>query len=102
FQERGGHKVGRERILCDKGHEGAEHWEEGGLPIGHDERAAWYLSLLPNPISRFSTNICCLDWNLYLPLMAPDSVIFPLSVAGGDFKVPYMPLILSGIRIQGS
>lgn len=42
------------------------------------------------------------DWNLYLPLMAPDSVIFPLSVAGGDFKVPYMPLLLSGIRIQGT
>ena len=34
--------------------------------------------------------------------MAPDSVIFPLSVADGDFKVPYRPLILSGIRIQGS
>jgi len=34
--------------------------------------------------------------------MAPDSVIFPLSVADGDLKIPYMPLLQSGIRIQGS
>lgn len=34
--------------------------------------------------------------------MAPDSVIFPLTVSPGDFSIPYMPLILNGIRIQGS
>jgi len=42
------------------------------------------------------------DWNLYLPCMNPDSTIFPLSVAEGDFSVPYMPLISNGIRVQGS
>ncbi|OCK83177.1 GroES-like protein [Lepidopterella palustris CBS 459.81] len=42
------------------------------------------------------------DWNLYFPLMAPDSVIFPISVAEGNLELPYMPLLLNGIRIQGS
>jgi D-arabinose 1-dehydrogenase-like Zn-dependent alcohol dehydrogenase len=34
--------------------------------------------------------------------MAPDSKIFPLTVSQGDFSIPYMPMLLSGIRIQGS
>ncbi|ORY11725.1 chaperonin 10-like protein [Clohesyomyces aquaticus] len=42
------------------------------------------------------------DWNLMVPVMAPDSIIFPLTVSEGNFSVPYMPLILNGIRIQGS
>ncbi|KAF2816996.1 GroES-like protein [Mytilinidion resinicola] len=42
------------------------------------------------------------DWNFYLPLMNMDSVIIPLSVAAGNLEIPYMPLILQGIRIQGS
>jgi D-arabinose 1-dehydrogenase-like Zn-dependent alcohol dehydrogenase len=42
------------------------------------------------------------DWNLILPLMAPDSKIFPLTVAQGDFTFPYMALVLNGISIQGS
>ncbi|KAF2260068.1 GroES-like protein [Lojkania enalia] len=42
------------------------------------------------------------DWKLLLPAMAPNSVIFPLTVSGNDLVVPYMPLILNGTRIQGS
>ncbi|KAF2008899.1 GroES-like protein [Aaosphaeria arxii CBS 175.79] len=42
------------------------------------------------------------DWELILPVMAPDSKIFPLSVAEGNFSIPYMPLLLNGIRVQGS
>jgi len=42
------------------------------------------------------------DWNLYLPVMASGSTIFPLTVAEGDFQIPYMPLISNGIRVQGS
>ncbi|KAI9881550.1 MAG: hypothetical protein M1830_000114 [Pleopsidium flavum] len=42
------------------------------------------------------------DWALYLPVMAPSGVIYPLSVSQGDLKVPYMPLIANGLRIQGS
>jgi D-arabinose 1-dehydrogenase-like Zn-dependent alcohol dehydrogenase len=37
-----------------------------------------------------------------IPIMAPDSIIFPLTVSEGNFSVPYMPLILNGLRIQGS
>ena len=40
--------------------------------------------------------------NLYLPLMAPNGKIIPLSVAEGDFKIPYMGLILNGLTVQGS
>ena len=41
------------------------------------------------------------DWQLYLNAMAPNGVISPLSVDANDLKIPYMPLLLSGLRIQG-
>jgi D-arabinose 1-dehydrogenase-like Zn-dependent alcohol dehydrogenase len=42
------------------------------------------------------------DWNLYLPVMAPEGTIYPLTVSSEDLKIPQMPLILSALRIQGS
>jgi D-arabinose 1-dehydrogenase-like Zn-dependent alcohol dehydrogenase len=42
------------------------------------------------------------DWDLLLPAMAPDSKVFPLTVSNDVLKIPYMPLLLSGISIQGS
>jgi D-arabinose 1-dehydrogenase-like Zn-dependent alcohol dehydrogenase len=42
------------------------------------------------------------DWSLYLPVMAPSGTIYPLSVDNDDMKIPYMPLLLSGLKIQGS
>ncbi|KAH8666991.1 chaperonin 10-like protein [Xylariales sp. PMI_506] len=42
------------------------------------------------------------QWDLLLPLMAPLSRIYPLSVSSGDLQIPYMPLILQGITIHGS
>ncbi|CAG8890339.1 unnamed protein product [Penicillium egyptiacum] len=41
------------------------------------------------------------DWSLYLSLMAPSGVISPLSVDSNDLKIPYMPLLENGLRIQG-
>jgi len=34
--------------------------------------------------------------------MAPASTIFPITVAQEDFSIPYMPMIVNGIRIQGT
>lgn len=42
------------------------------------------------------------DWELLMPIMQPGSTIHPLSVSGGHFSVPYMPLIAQGITVQGS
>ena len=42
------------------------------------------------------------DWSLLLPIMAPGGTIYPLSVADGNFSIPYMSLLLNGITIQGS
>ncbi|KAF2666902.1 GroES-like protein [Microthyrium microscopicum] len=42
------------------------------------------------------------DWELYLPILAPGAVVLPLSVAEGNFVMPYMPIIQKGLRIQGS
>ena len=42
------------------------------------------------------------DWNLIMPILAPGATLHPISVADGDFSVPYMPLILNGITVQGS
>lgn len=42
------------------------------------------------------------DWNLLMPIMAAGSTIHPLSVASGDFSIPYMAMLASGITVQGS
>ena len=42
------------------------------------------------------------DWELILPIMAPRSAIYPLSVSDGNLEIPYMGLILQGISVQGS
>ncbi|KAF2097528.1 GroES-like protein [Rhizodiscina lignyota] len=42
------------------------------------------------------------DWNVYLPLLAPEGKIIPLTVSDGDFKVPYEPLLMRGLAVQGS
>lgn len=57
--------------------------------------------LLPSWFTR-STLTPSTDWNLYLPIMASGSTIYPLTVAEGNFTIPYMPLLLGGIRIQGT
>ncbi|CAG8390918.1 unnamed protein product [Penicillium salamii] len=41
------------------------------------------------------------DWPLYLQNMSPNGVISPLSVDSNDLKIPYMPLLVNGLRIQG-
>lgn len=41
------------------------------------------------------------DWQLYLNVMAPNGVISPLSIAADDLKIPYMPVLTNGLRIQG-
>lgn len=42
------------------------------------------------------------DWKIMLPVMAPTSVIFPLTVAEGNFEIPHMGFVSQGITIQGS
>ena len=41
-------------------------------------------------------------WDTLLPMMAPKSRIYPLSVSAGNLVIPYMPLISKGITVQGS
>lgn len=42
------------------------------------------------------------DWSLYQGVMNPRGSIYPLSVSGDDLQMPYMPLIMQGLRVQGS
>ena len=42
------------------------------------------------------------NWELILPIMAPRSSIYPLSVSQDNLEIPYMGLILQGISVQGS
>lgn len=60
------------------------------------ERARW-------PIDRLIVTASSQPhWSALLPLMAFKSKIYPLSVSSGNFEIPYMPLIVNGISIQGS
>jgi D-arabinose 1-dehydrogenase-like Zn-dependent alcohol dehydrogenase len=42
------------------------------------------------------------DWKQFLPVMAPSGSIYPLSVSNDDFTIPYMPVLASELKIQGS
>jgi len=42
------------------------------------------------------------DWRQYLPLMAPRGVIYPLTISASDMRMPYTPIIIAELRIQGS
>ena len=42
------------------------------------------------------------DWSQYIPIMAPSGTIYPLSVSFEDLKMPYLDLLLNGLKIQGS
>lgn len=56
-----------------------------------------------SPLSRLLVTTAAQPaWDSILPMMAPRARIYPIFVAGGNLEFPYMPIILSGIRIQGS
>jgi len=42
------------------------------------------------------------EWEKILPALAPRATIHPLSVDEGNFAIPYMPLLLNGLTVQGS
>ncbi|KAI0902066.1 GroES-like protein [Annulohypoxylon nitens] len=42
------------------------------------------------------------NWELLMPIMAPGSAVYLMSVADGNLEVPYMNLVLQGIAVQGS
>jgi len=42
------------------------------------------------------------DWKLCLPIMAPGGAIYPLTVSMEDFQMPYSPLVMGELKIQGS
>ncbi|KAK9318750.1 chaperonin 10-like protein [Lipomyces orientalis] len=41
------------------------------------------------------------DWNLYMGVMAPCGTISPVSVSEENLIIPYMPILLNTLRIQG-
>ncbi|APA07710.1 hypothetical protein SS1G_00733 [Sclerotinia sclerotiorum 1980 UF-70] len=42
------------------------------------------------------------NWDLILPIMAPRSTIFPLTVSFQNLEIPYMPFLTAGVNIQGN
>ncbi|KAI2602131.1 GroES-like protein [Hypoxylon sp. NC1633] len=56
-----------------------------------------------HPINRLLiTTSAQPNWEQLLPIMAPGSAIYPLSVAHGNLEIPYLPLLYKGIAVQGS
>ncbi|SPQ23284.1 e368fd3f-62e2-4f89-ad8b-6e1dbbb18424 [Thermothielavioides terrestris] len=55
------------------------------------------------PISRLLVTASAQpSWATLLPLLAPKARIYPLSVSTDNLVIPYMPLLLKGITVQGS
>ncbi|KAJ7680713.1 chaperonin 10-like protein [Mycena polygramma] len=42
------------------------------------------------------------DWKPFLSVMKPKSTIFPLTISADNLSIPILPLIVSGIGIQGT
>ncbi|KAG2362551.1 chaperonin 10-like protein [Suillus spraguei] len=42
------------------------------------------------------------DWNLFLPVLAPNATIYPITLSEGNISFPHTPLLLKGLTIQGS
>lgn len=42
------------------------------------------------------------DWSKFIPIMAPQGKVYPLSVASGELVIPYMPWLSRELRIIGS
>jgi len=58
---------------------------------------------LEHPITRLLvTTSAQPDWEQILPLLSTRSTIFPLSVSDDKLSMPYMPLLVKGITVQGS
>lgn len=84
---------------------GTDSKKEEALKLGATEfyatKGAKELKV-PKPIDNLIvTTSSQPDWHLYLSVMAPGGVISPLSVDSNDLKIPYMPLLVTGLRIQG-
>lgn len=55
------------------------------------------------PINRLLvTTAAQPNWELILPIMAPRSTIYPLTVSFQNLEIPYMPFLVAGINIQGN
>jgi D-arabinose 1-dehydrogenase-like Zn-dependent alcohol dehydrogenase len=42
------------------------------------------------------------DWDIYLPMLKPRAIVFPLTVHFGDLRIPQLPFLVAGLRIQGT
>ena len=42
------------------------------------------------------------DWSLYIPLLAPGAIIYPLNFGAGTYEIPAMEILFKSLRIQGS
>jgi len=42
------------------------------------------------------------DWKKILPIMAPRSVIYPVTVSADDLQLPYSAITFKELRVQGS
>ncbi|KAF8135172.1 chaperonin 10-like protein [Boletus edulis] len=41
------------------------------------------------------------DWNVLLPVLEPGGTVYPMTLSDKDLVLPYMPILVGGIRIQG-
>ncbi|KAL4862497.1 hypothetical protein BDV12DRAFT_42813 [Aspergillus spectabilis] len=85
---------------------GSERKKEEALRLGAHEfiatKGATKLSI-STPISRLLVTAAVPpNWDLLLPILAPRAQIYPLTVAPGNFEIPYLTFILQGITVVGS
>jgi D-arabinose 1-dehydrogenase-like Zn-dependent alcohol dehydrogenase len=85
---------------------GSERKREEAMKLGAGEfiatRGATELSVSTRIDRLLVTAAVPPDWDLLLPILAPRSAIYPLTVSAGNFQIPYLSLILNGITVVGS
>ena len=84
---------------------GTDSKKDEALNLGaHEFYATKDVKILDTkPIDRLLVTTSALpNWDLYIPILAPEAKIFPLTVAERDFAFPHMALVTQGFCIQGT
>ena len=84
---------------------GTESKKEEAMELGAKEFVATKDKdkLDVQPVNRLIVTTSAMpNWELYLPVLAPEAKVFPLTVAEGNFEFPQMPMITQGLTVQGS
>jgi D-arabinose 1-dehydrogenase-like Zn-dependent alcohol dehydrogenase len=85
---------------------GSENKRDEAMKLGATEFVAMKgkseLSLDRSVDALLVTTSAMPDWNMLLPVLSNNAIIFPMTVHMGNFEIPHMQMLGKGLTIQGT